>query len=241
MAESSATREVLSLWCRELGTLLRYEVPPAAALGIVAQEIAPMAEISMSLLVKVEAGKALAEAIAESPGVFPPLVRAAALAGERAGKLHEALAEAGECLRDAARLGVQPTSERQFGELAANATVAPAVALAARLLVAAIDSDAAELRLTSSDLGGLAEVKLSGTWRVLEEVQRELFGPLCRRFKLMAQIPYWIAEPAVGTFAFETPRGETWDVAVRTLPGEADSDQRINMTLTPRTERNEPA
>ena len=46
-----------------------------------------MAEISMSLLVKVEAGKGLAEAIAESPGVFPPLVRAAALAGAAAGSV----------------------------------------------------------------------------------------------------------------------------------------------------------
>ena len=200
-----------------------------------------MAETSMSLLMKVEAGKGLAEAIAESSTIFPPLVRAAALAGERAGKLHEALVEAGECLKEAARLGVEPTSERQFGELADNATIAPAVALATRLLVAAIDSDAAELRLIGGVFGGLAEVKLSGTWRVLEEVERDTFGPLCRRFKLLAQIPYWIAEPAVGSFAFETPRGETWDVAVRTLPEEADSGQRINLTLTPRTEHDEPA
>lgn len=241
MADRSVDREIVALWCREVGALLRYEVPSAAALGIVAQELAPMAEISMSLLVKVEAGKGLAEAIAESPSVFPPLVRAAALAGERAGNLAEALVEAGDCLREAARLSVEPTSERQFGELAENAAVAPAVALAARLLVAAIDSDGAELRLTGSDFGGLAEVRLSGTWRILEEVERDIFGPLCRRFKLMAQIPYWIAEPAVGTFAFETPHGEMWDVAVRTLPEEADSGQRINMTLTPRTERDEPA
>jgi len=200
-----------------------------------------MAEVSMSLLAEVEAGKSLADAIAESAGSFPPLLRALALAGERAGKLHEALAQVAECLTEADRLGVEPTSERQFGQLAGSTTVAPAVALASRLLRAAIEADAAELRLTGGTFGGRAEVKLSGTWRVLEEVGRDMFGPLCRRFKLMAQIPYWIAEPAVGSFPFETPEDETWDVAVRTIPEEAGSGQRIDMTLKPRTGRHEPA
>ena len=241
MGHKGADRVVVGLWCRQVGALLRYDVPPAAALGIVAQEIASMAEASMSLLVEVETGTSLAEAIAEMSKVFPPLVRAAALAGARAGRLGEALIEAAECLLKAAELGVEPTDERQLAELAESATVAPAVALARRLLVDAIDRDALELRVTGGAQGGVAEVQLSGAWRVLEEVDAELFGPLCRRFKLMAQIPYWITEPAVGTFRFDTPDGRPFEIAVRTIPDEAGAGQTIDMTLTPRIEPHEPA
>ena len=234
-------RAVVALWCRELGTILKLEVPAAAALGVVAHEIAPMAEVSMSLLAEVESGQTLADGIGAYPEVFPPLVRAAALAGERIGQLPQALLEAASCLERAEEIGVEQTTEERLTELAENAAVAPAVALSRRLLLAAIERDAREMRVTGGRQGGAVEVKLSGAWRVLQEVGPELFGPLCRRLKLMAQIPYWIAEPAVGSIFIKTPDDEGWDVAVRTIPDERGAGQSIDMTLTPRSDRHEPA
>ncbi len=241
MGDKGVDRAVVALWCRELGTLLELEVPAAAALGVLAQEIAPMAEVSMSLLAEVEAGQGLAEGIGGYPEVFPPLVRAAVLAGERIGQLPQAFREVAYSLKQADELGVEATPEEMLTELAENVAIAPAVALSRRLLLTAIERDAREMRITGGREGGAVEVKLSGAWQVLQEVGRELFGPLCRRFKLMAEIPYWIAEPAVGSIFIETPEGEGWDVAVRTIPDERGEGQSIDLTLTPRSERHEPA
>lgn len=241
MAEGEVDRAVVGLWCRELGTLLQLEVPAAAALGIVAQELGPMAEATMSLLAEVESGESLAESIAARGGVFPPLVRAAALAGERIGRLPQALLEVGEALRQGAELGVAPTTKARLSELAADAAISPAVALSRRLLLTAIERGAQEMRVSGGSEGGVVEVKLSGAWQIMEEVGADIFGPLCRRLKLMAEIPYWIAEPAVGTMFIKTPEGEGWDVAVRAIPDEDGGGQTIDMTLTARDKRREPA
>jgi type II secretory ATPase GspE/PulE/Tfp pilus assembly ATPase PilB-like protein len=234
MDQRRVDRAVIALWCRELGTLLALDVPVLAALEVVAQEIEPLAAVSVQLQASVQAGDALGQRIAEFDDVFPPIVRAAALAGQAHGHLGEALAEVADCLEQSAKLDVPRTSRERLAELAEEAAPAPAVMVSRRLINEAIELGARRIRLTGGSEGGLAEAEVGGAWQEMREIDRALFGPLCRRVKLLADIPYWIAEPAVGTIQLTTTEQGEWNVAVQTIPDEDGIGQHIEMTLMPR-------
>ncbi len=221
----------MALWCRELGTLLQLDVPVLGALEVVAQEIEPLARVSVELQAAVQTGDALGQRIAEFDDIFPPIVRAAALAGEANRRLAEALVAVAECLEQGAALNVSPTSRERLAELAEQAAPAPAVAVSRRLLDRALEMEATRLRLIGGSGGGVAEVEIGGRWQELEEIDRDLFGPLCRRVKLMADIAYWIAEPAVGTIRLDTAERGTVNVAVQVIPDDDGIGQHIEMTL----------
>ena len=230
MDQRRIDRAMIALWCRELGTLLDLRVPVLGALEVVAREIEPLAAVTVQLQASAQVGDALGQRIAELDEVFPPIVRAAALAGEANGRLGEALVAVAECVQESASLNVPRTSRERLAELAEEAAPAPAVALARTLIDRAIEMGARRIRLTGGSDGGVAEAQVGGAWRQLEEIERALFGPLCRRVKLMADIPYWIAEPAVGTIDLKTDRGQ-WNVAVQAIPDDDGVGQHIEITL----------
>ncbi|NLO07742.1 MAG: hypothetical protein GX131_18135 [candidate division WS1 bacterium] len=234
MDQQRVERAVLALWCRELGTLLRLDVPVLSALEVVAQEIEALAPVTVSLEISVQAGDSLGQRIAEFGDVFPPLVRAAVLAGEANGRLGDALVAAGECLQQAASLNVTRTTRERLAELAERAAPAPAVIVSRRLLTRAIELGARRLRITGGAEGGVAEAEVGGRWQAMQEIDRVLFGALCRRLKLMADIPYWIAEPAVGTIHLNLDETD-WDIAVQAIPDDDGIGQHVEMALTPRT------
>jgi type II secretory ATPase GspE/PulE/Tfp pilus assembly ATPase PilB-like protein len=225
-------RAVIALWCRELGTLLGLGVPAPGALEVVAREIEPLAAVTVQLQAAVQVGDPLGQRIAEMDEVFPPIVRAAALAGEANGRLGEALSAIAECLQESAALDIPPTSRERLAELAEQAAPTPAVAVSRRLIDEAIEMGARRLRLTGGREGGVAEAQVDGRWQRIREVDSTLFAPLCRRVKLMADIAYWIAEPAVGTIQLQTEQGR-WTVAVQAIPDEDGVGQHIEMTLMP--------
>jgi len=225
---------LVALWCRELGTLLDLGVPVLAALQVVAEEIAPLAELSISLEREVRGGESLAQCLGRHPEVFPALVRSAVLAGEAFERLPEALVSVAGCLERAAQLGVQRTAAERLAELAERTAPSPAVEAARDILLDAIGMGAREVRVHGGAEGGRAEAELGGAWRVIRNVEADLFGPLCRRLKLMANIPYWITEPSVGTMHIADEELGEWDVAVRAIPGADGISQSIDMTLSPR-------
>jgi hypothetical protein len=234
MDQRRVDRAVMALWCRELGELLLLDVPVLGALEVVAQEIEPLAAVSVSLQASVQAGDSLGQRIAEFDEVFPPIVRAAAIAGQANGRLAEALVAVAGCLRESAALSIPRTSRERLAELAEMAAPTPAVAMSRRLINRAIEMGARRMRLTGGSEGGLAEAEVGGRWQELQEIDRMLFGPLCRRMKLMADIPYWIAEPAVGTMRINTAEQGEWTVAVQAIPDEDGIGQHIEMTLMER-------
>ncbi len=225
---------LVALWCRELGLLLDLVIPVLAALQVVAEEIEPLAEVSVSLEAEVRGGDSLGRCIARRDLVFPALVRSAVLAGETYERMPEALLGAAGCLERAAVIGAERTVREALAQLTERAAPSPAVETARNLLVEAIEMGAREVRVRGGADGGRVEAELGGAWRVIREVEPDLFGPLCRRFKLMANIPYWIAEPSVGTIHLVTDAEGDWDVAVRAIPGPDGVDQSIDLTLLPR-------
>lgn len=234
MNQRNADRAVLALWCRELGTLLKAGMPLLGALEVVAQEIEPLAPVTVSLEASIQAGDSLAQRIASMDEVFPPLLRAAVLAAEAHDCLPDALIGVADCLADAAALGVSRTSRERLAELAEREAAAPAVVRARELISRAIEMGAGRLRLTGDANGGVAEAHVGGRWQGIEEIDHGLFSALCRRIKLMADIPYWIAEPAVGTIRLNTAEQGNWDVAVQAIPDDDGIGQQIEMTLVPR-------
>lgn len=234
MEQRRVERAVIALWCRELGMLLRLGVPELGALEVVAREIEPLAAVSVGLEASVQAGESLARAIANLDEVFPPLVRAAVLAGETTGRLDEALIGAAECLREQAALNVASTPRSRLAELAEQATPAPAVVLSRRIMARAVEMGARRVRLSGGAGGGVAEAEVNGQWQRLEDADAEVFAALCRRIKLMADIPYWITEPAVGTMRLSLAEHGVWDVAVQAIPDDDGVGQRIELTLLTR-------
>lgn len=234
MNQRNADRAVLALWCRELGTLLKAGVPLLGALEVVAQEIEPLARITVSLEASVQAGESLATRIAVMDEVFPPLLRAAVLAADANGCVPEALIEVADCLAEASALGVARTPRERLAELAEQEAAAPAVVRARALITRAIEMGAGRLRLIGGADGGVAEAHTGGRWQLIEEIDPGLFAALCRRIKLMAEIPYWIAEPAVGAIRLNTAEQGSWDVTVQAIPDDDGVGQQIEMNLVPR-------
>jgi type II secretory ATPase GspE/PulE/Tfp pilus assembly ATPase PilB-like protein len=232
MDQRRIDRAIVALWCRELGTLLQLGVPVPGALEVVAREIEPLAPVTVKLQASAQVGDPLGQRIAEFDDVFPPIVRAAALAGEANGRLGTALEAVAGCLRESAALNVAHTSRERLAELAEAAAPAPAVTVSRRLLDEAIELGARRVRLTGGPGGGVAEAQVDGRWQKLREIDPALFDPLCRRVKLMADIAYWIAEPAVGTIQLTTEQGR-WSVAVQAIPDDDGVSQHIEMTLMP--------
>ncbi len=237
MNQHDEDRAVLALWCRELGTLLKAGMPLLGALEVVAQEIEPLAPVSVALESSVQAGDSLAHRIARMDDVFPPLLRAAMLAADAHDRIPQALIEVADCLAEAASLGVARTPRERLAELAEQEAAAPAVVRARELIAEAIEIGAGRLRLSGGADGGVAEAHMRGRWQLLEDIDGGLFSALCRRIKLMAEIPYWIAEPAVGTIDLNTAEYGEWTIPVQVIPGGDGGGERIEMTLVPQNSR----
>ena len=233
MDQRRIDRAVIALWCQELGTLLQLGVPVTGALEVVAREIEPLAAVTVQLQASVQIGDSLGQRIAELDHIFPPLLRAAALAGEANARLADALVAVAECLTQSAELNVAQTSRERLAELAEEAAPAPAVAVSRELIDDALEMGARRIRLTGGPGGGVAEAEVNGRWQQIREIDPTLFAPLVRRVKLMADIAYWIAEPAVGTMQLSTDAGR-WTVAVQAIPEPDGGGQHIEMTLMPR-------
>ena len=234
MNHRNADRAVLALWCRELGTLLKAGVPLLGALEVVAQEIEPLAQVTVALESSVQAGESFGGRVVAMHEAFPPLLRAAVLAAEVHDRLPETLIEVANCLSEAAALGVSRTSPERLAELAEQEAAAPAVVRSRTLISEAIEMGASRMRLSGGAGGGLAEAYVGGRWQQLQEIDAGLFSAICRRIKLMADIPYWIAEPAVGTIRLNTAEQGQWDIPVQAIPDDDGVGQQIEMTLVSR-------
>jgi general secretion pathway protein F len=91
--DARLSRRALSLFVRQLATLVDASVPIDEALGLIAaqQEQASARRIIADVQEGVIEGLRLAQALGRHPRSFPPLVRAAVAGGERAGALGQVL------------------------------------------------------------------------------------------------------------------------------------------------------
>ena len=86
-------RQELLVFNQELATLLKAGMPLVQSLDILRQRVAnpTFKAVLDEIYEKVKAGTALSDAIAEHPGLFPPVYAASLMAGERTGNLDEVI------------------------------------------------------------------------------------------------------------------------------------------------------
>jgi type II secretory ATPase GspE/PulE/Tfp pilus assembly ATPase PilB-like protein len=238
--ETDLTAET-ALWCRKLAILLRLNVPMLIALEVLAEEFAELCDMTLQLREVLRTGGSFSDAVNPHKAHFPRYARICIVAGEHSGDLAGALSLLADALFEHARVRPRktPDFEEKLQGLQREADQ-PAVRVAERALQDAIMADAAELHLIPGDEGGFGRVLVSGVWRRVSELSPELFPAVVRRLKAMANIPYWIQEPAMGKITVNH-NDSVWDFAVRAIPVEGTEQGRLEMTLTARDEPDETA
>ena len=238
--ETDLTAEV-ALWCRKLAILVRLNVPMLVALEVLAEEFAELCEMTLQIRETIRAGGSFSDAVNPHKAFFPRYARVCIVAGEHSGDLAGALSLLAEALVEHSRVRPRrtPDFEEKLQETQRGAEQ-PAVRVAERSLHEAIMADAAELHLIPDESGGFVRVLVGGAWRRVSEFSPELFPVVVRRLKAMANIPYWIQEPAMGKITVNY-NDSVWDFAVRAIPVDGTEEGRLEMTLIARDEPDETA
>lgn len=230
LTDSQERKLLLAAWCRRLALLLDISVPLLQALEIAGDAVGELAEVMIPLSARVRMGEPLSEALGRQGEVFSPFFRAAVLAGEHSDRLPEALRGLAEILEAERLLEIRPAAV----SLATGAPESPAVRFTHGLLARAAAHNATELHLAASDEAVTTQMKVHGRWQP-EEVE-EIRDPhaVIRRLLMLADIPYWIREPAVGGLRLWI-EGREYSLGVRAIPRPEGGWERVELDLRPIT------
>lgn len=219
---------LLAAWCRRLALLLDLNVPLVQAVELAAQSVGQLSEILLPLCKRVRAGETLTDAINDQPEEFPLFMRAAVLAGEHTGRLPQALLGLAQCLEQERFLEIRPAA----ADLAAGMQEPPAVALTRELLATAARESAAELQLAMQSEQLVVRYRVHGRWGEERPVDYPEPEAILRRVLMMAGIPYWIRDPAVGTTRVWIEQRH-YEIGVRAIPAEGGGWERLELNLRP--------
>ena len=228
LTDSQERKLLLAAWCRRLALLLDLGVPVVQAVEITGQSVGDLSEVMLPLCTRVRAGETLAEAMNDQAEEFPLFARAAVLAGEHMGRLPQALLGLAECLEAERYLEIHPASL----ELAEGMREPPAIQLTREILAAAAREGAAELQLTVAGDSLIVRHRLHGRWGPEQALEFPEPEAILRRVLMLAGIPYWIKEPAVGTIRVWLEQRK-YEIGVRALPAEAGGWESLELALRP--------
>ncbi len=228
LTDSQERKLLLAAWCRRLALLLELGVPVVQAVEIAGQSVGELSEVLLPLCTRVRAGETLGEAMNEQPEDFPIIARAAVLAGEHMGRLPQALQGLAECLEAERYLEIRPAAM----DLCEGMREPPAIEATREMLAQAAREGAAELQLTAEE--GRVEVrhKLHGRWQEAPAVESPDPEAILRRVLMMAGIPYWIKDPAVGTMRVWIEQRK-YEIGVRAIPAEEGGWESLELSLRP--------
>ncbi len=228
LSDSQERTLLLAAWCRRLALLLDLNVPLVQAVELATQSVGGLSEVLLPLCKRVRAGETLTDAINDQPEEFPLFVRAAVLAGEHGGRLPQALLGLAECLEQERFLEIRPAA----ADLAEGMQEPPAVALTRELLAAAARASAAELQLALQGGQLVVRHRVHGRWEEEQPVDCPEPEAILRRVLMMAGIPYWIRDPAVGTTRVWIEQRK-YEIGVRAIPAETGGWDRLELDLRP--------
>ena len=230
LTDSQEQKLLLAAWCRRLALLLELGVPVVQAVEIVVQSVGDLSEVMLPLCTRVRAGETLAEAMNEQPEDFPLIARAAVLAGEHMGRLPQALQGLAECLEGERFLEIRPATL----DLSEGMKEPPAIEATREMLARAAREGAAELQLSPKEDHVEVRHKVHGRWQEAPPVQFADPEAILRRVLMMAGIPYWIKDPAVGTMRVWIEQRK-YEIGVRALPAEEGGWEVLELSLRPVT------
>jgi type II secretory ATPase GspE/PulE/Tfp pilus assembly ATPase PilB-like protein len=226
----------LSLWCRELGLMLRNGTDLAAALSVLeCQDFSrPLRAMTTEMIGQASRGAGAEDLIAMHAEVFPVVVRCALGSGRAGGRVPETLVALADALHQASELGMTLSAPADEPSADPGAVVdqAPVVRLVNKMLWDAAEQKASEVHIHASESAeALAlDFRMHGEWRTFAELPLDLLGPVCRRLCIMAGINWVLKQPSLGTLRV----GEREDDVrgtVQFLPGDSEAEYEVRVTL----------
>ena len=228
LTDSQERKLLLAAWCRRLALLLELGVPLLQAVEITGDSVGELSEVMLPLCARVRMGEALSEALARQADAFSSYFQAAILAGEHSDQLPAALWGMAAILESERLLEIHPAAV----SLATGAPEPPAVRYARELLARAAAENASELHLWVSGETLTSQLKVRGRWQP-EEVSDEADPhAIIRRMLMLADIPYWIRNAAVGAMRLWID-GREYNLGVRAIPGPEGGWERLELDLRP--------
>jgi len=227
----------LSLWCRQLGMMLRTGTDLVAALTIIEhQDFSPDLRDMTTAMIEQAAGDiTLEDLIASRTDIFPPVAGFALKAGQARQRAPETLVTLADCLEQAAELGMDLSlgNGRGPSEEPASVDQMPVVRIVDSIIREAVNAGATEIHVRTSDDGEHAHVfyTVSGAASVVAELPAGLIGPICRRICIMASINWHLQQPALGMLQIGQRDGDPHGT-VRFIPGEREADCQVHVNLT---------
>lgn len=228
LSDAQERKLLLAAWCRRLALLLEMGVPLPQAVEIAGQSVGELSEIMLPLCTRVRVGETLAEAMTDQPEGFPLFVRAVVLAAEHARRLPQGLRGLAECLEAERFLDIRPAAM----DLVGGVEEPPAVRVTREILAQATEQGASEIQLQAQADSVAVSLRLHGRWQPAEPVPAPEPEAVLRRLLMMAGIPYWIKEPAVGTMRVWIEQRK-YEVGVRAIPAEGEGWDRLELSLRP--------
>jgi type II secretory ATPase GspE/PulE/Tfp pilus assembly ATPase PilB-like protein len=228
LSDAQERKLILAAWCRRLALLLELDVPLLQALEITGDAVGDLAEVMLPLCARVRMGEALSEALGRQAEIFPPFFQAAILAGEHSDQVPAALRGLAEILEAERHLEVHPATV----SLATGAPEPPAVRYTRDLLARAGLEGATEVHLSAGEDTISAKFKVRGRWEPAEVMEVTDPHAIMRRLLMLANIPYWIKEPAVGAMRLWI-EGREFNLGVRAIPSPEGGWERLELDLRP--------
>jgi len=228
LTDSQERKLLLAAWCRRLALLLELGVPLLQALEISGDAVGELAEIMIPLCARVRMGESLSEALGRQGEAFSPYFRAAVLAGEHADAVPEALRGLAQILEAERLIEVRPAAV----SLATGAPESPAVRYTHEVLAKATAAQATEVHLAATERAVTSQLKVHGRWQPEESTPMADPHAVVRRLLMLADIPYWIKDPAVGALRLWV-EGREYDLGVRAIPNPEGGWERVELDLRP--------
>lgn len=228
LTDTQERKLLLAAWCRRLALLLDLGVPLLQALEITGDSVGELSEIMLPLCARVRMGEALSEALARQGEAFSAYFQTAVLAGEHSDQLPAALAGLAEILEAERSLEIHPAAV----SLATGAPEPPAVRYTRELLARAAAESATEVHLWVSGDSIVSQLKVRGRWEPEVTSAEPEPHAIIRRMLMLADIPYWIRNPAVGAMRLWID-GREYNLGVRAIPGAEGGWERLELDLRP--------
>jgi type II secretory ATPase GspE/PulE/Tfp pilus assembly ATPase PilB-like protein len=233
LSDAQERKLLWAAWSRRLALLLDLGLPLLQALEIAGQSVGDLAEVMLPLCTRVRVGETLSEAMSDQPEEFTLFMRAVVLAGEHGGQLPRSLRGLAECLEAERFVEVRPAIK----DLCLGVEEPPAIRLTRELMAQATREDAAEIQIAPLEQTLGVKFKLHGRWAPRDPIEATDPEAVIRRLLMMAGIPYWIKEPAVGTMRLWIEQ-RRYEVGVRAFPAADEGWETLEMSLRPMSPEN---
>ncbi|MGQ9731213.1 MAG: type II secretion system F family protein [Candidatus Zipacnadales bacterium] len=224
----------LSLWCRELGLMLRNGTDLVAALSILEQQAFSRSIRAMTteMIAQASSEAGIEDLFANRGDIFPPVVIFTLRAGQASQRIPDVLIGLADVMEQAADLGMSLELPLESEQEMVTVDQIPVVRIVNSILRQAAQAGATEVLIHASEEGTHTRVEctVDGVVHELLELPIDTLGVICRRICVMAGINWALKQPGLGTLRLGQRAGDL-SGAVQFLPGNSELEHQVRVTL----------